>query len=176
MSEIEVTPAHSSDPAARRVGVLVSVVGLLLSVVTIASHRAHTNAVIHRTESNDQWSYYQAKRIRESSAQTALSMLDALAPNAASTPAAAVRHKLELARQHYGGDARRIRKSAESFDRKARTEERRALRYDVGEGLLELGLVLCSLYFIARRKFFPILGLIASILGTAIGAWGLLLR
>jgi hypothetical protein len=49
MTEIEVTPEHTADPNTRRVGIMVGVVGILLSVVTISSHRAHTQAVIHRT-------------------------------------------------------------------------------------------------------------------------------
>jgi hypothetical protein len=46
----------------------------------------------------------------------------------------------------------------------------------VGEGLLELGLVLSSLYFLAKRRFFPLLGAAAALSGTAIGVAGLLLR
>ena len=173
MTELEVRPEHVSDPGSRRVGIIVGVVGVLLSVITIASHRAHTNAVIHKTESNDQWSYYQAKKIREGSATTALTVLEALAPDPTKiTPAV---RKLESARDHYGSDATAIKKVAEARDVQARTEERRALRYDIGEALLELGLVLCSLYFLARRSFFPVLGVLASIAGTLMGIWGLLL-
>src|ERR1700674_6012167 len=75
MPEIEVTPEHAADPNTRRVGILVGVVGILLSVVTIASHRAHTQAVIHRTESNDAWAYYQAKKNREYTSEVALTLL-----------------------------------------------------------------------------------------------------
>jgi len=32
--------------------------------------------------------------------------------------------------------------------------------------------VLCSLYFLARKAFFPVLGVVASIAGTALGIWG----
>jgi len=45
------------------------------------------------------------------------------------------------------------------------------LKFDIGEGLLELGLVLCSLFFLARKIFFPALGILASIAGTALGIW-----
>ena len=72
MPEIEVKPEHADDPNTRRVGILVGVVGILLSVVTISSHRSHTQAVIHRTESNDQWAYYQAKKIRENTSDVGL--------------------------------------------------------------------------------------------------------
>ncbi len=170
MPEIEVTPEHAADPLTRRVGILVGVVGILLSVVTIASHRAHTEAVIQRTESNDQWAFYQAKKIRESSSDIALTLLRALEPDPAKSDAAA--HKLEAARDKYANDAKEIIKEAQARDEEQKIEERRALRFDIGEGLLELGLVLCSLYFLARKSFFPLFGVLASIVGVALGIWG----
>jgi hypothetical protein len=35
--------------------------------------------------------------------------------------------------------------------------------------------VLCSLFFLARNGFFPLFGVLASVAGTAMGIWGLLL-
>jgi hypothetical protein len=49
------------------------------------------------------------------------------------------------------------------------------LRFDLGEGFLELGLVLCSLYFLARNNFFPVFGVTAAVAGAAMGIWGFLL-
>src|SRR5882757_941000 len=152
MPEIEVTPEHAADPASRRVGVLVGVVGILLSVVTIASHRAHTQAVIHRTESNDAWAYYQAKKNREYTSEVTLTLLHSL-----------------------GSDAAKIQDDARAKDDETKVEERRAMRFDIGEGFLELGLVLCSLYFLARNNFFPIFGVTAAVAGAAMGIWGFLL-
>ena len=173
MSEIELTPEHAADPNTRRVGILVGVVGILLSVVTIASHRAHTEAVIQRTESNDQWAFYQAKKIRENFSDVALTLLHTLEPDGVKTQAAT--HKLEAARDKYAEEAKDIMKDAQAKDTTQKIEERRALRFDVGEGLLELGLVLCSLYFLARKSFFPVFGMLASIAGTAMGIWGWML-
>jgi hypothetical protein len=173
MTEIEVKPEHAADPNTRRVGILVGVVGILLSVVTIASHRAHTQAVIHRTESNDQWAFYQAKKIRESVSDVALTLLAALQSDAGRADAAA--RRLETARDKYADDAKEIMKEAQAKDAEQKIEESRALRYDIGEGLLELGLVLCSLYFLARKGFFPILGVVASLAGTGMGIWGWML-
>jgi hypothetical protein len=173
MPEIEVSPHHAADPDTRRVGILVGVVGILLSVVTIASHRAHTQAVIHRTESNDQWNYYQAKKIRENTSEVALALLTTLSSDSAKTEAPA--RKLDAARAKYAADAERIQDDARAKDEDTKTEERRALRFDIGEGLLELGLVLCSLYFLARKAFFPAFGVLSSIAGTAMGAAGFLL-
>jgi hypothetical protein len=173
MTELELKPEHAADPNTRRVGILVGVVGIFLSVVTIASHRAHTEAVIHRTESNDQWSYYQAKKIRENTTDMTLTVLETLIADPAKLEPA--HKKLQAARDKYADDAKDIQKEAQSKDAETALEERRALRFDIGEGLLELGLVLCSLYFLARKSFFPIFGVLASIAGTAMGLWGFLL-
>jgi len=170
MPEIEVKPEHAEDPNTRRVGILVGVVGIFLSVVTIASHRAHTDAVIHRTESNDLWSYYQAKKIREHTDEVAQSLLETLGSDPAKVGPAM--KKLDSARTRYAADAEKLQDDARGKDRETELEERRALFFDVGEGLLELGLVLCSLYFLARKAFFPVLGVVASIAGTALGIWG----
>ena len=173
MPEIEVKPEHADDPNTRRVGILVGVVGILLSVVTISSHRAHTGAVIHRTESNDQWAYYQAKKIRENSSDVALTLLRALEPDPARAEAAI--RKLEASRDKYADEAKDLMKEAQAKDVEQKIEENRALKFDIAEGLLELGLVLCSLYFLARKGFFPLFGVLASVAGTALGIWGWLL-
>jgi hypothetical protein len=173
MPELEVTPEHAADPNTRRVGILVGIVGILLSVVTIASHRAHTDAVIHRTEANDQWSYYQAKKIRENTEEVALSLLTSLSADSAKS--GAIAPKLEAARAKYAADAEKIQEDAKAKDQETKKEEHRALFFDIGEGLLELGLVLCSLYFLARKVFFPIFGVLAGLAGTILGVLGFML-
>jgi hypothetical protein len=173
MTELELKPEHAEDPITRRVGILVGVVGILLSIVTIASHRAHTDAVIHRTESNDLWSYYQAKKIRENTDEVAQSLLESLSSDPAKIEPTI--KKLDAARAKYSADAEKLQDDARGKDRETDLEERRALFFDIGEGLLELGLVLCSLFFLARKAFFPVLGVTAAIAGTALGIWGALL-
>jgi Domain of unknown function (DUF4337) len=173
MPELEVKPEHADDPTTRRVGILVGVVGILLSVVTIASHRAHTDAVIHRTESNDLWSYYQAKKIRENTDEVAQTVLRTLSTDAAKIEAPL--QKLDAARAKYASDGEKLQDEARGKDKETALEERRALFFDIGEGLLELGLVLCSLYFLARKAFFPVFGVISSVAGTLMGLCGALL-
>jgi len=52
MAEVEIHTGHGhpEDSFGRRVGVAVGIIGIILAVVTIASLRAHTAAVIVRTE------------------------------------------------------------------------------------------------------------------------------
>jgi hypothetical protein len=48
------------------------------------------------------------------------------------------------------------------------------VRLDIAEGFLELGLVLSSLYFLSKRKFFPVFGITAAVIGAALGVAGFL--
>jgi hypothetical protein len=102
-----------------------------------------------------------------------LVLMRALGSDPAKTEAVA--GKLESARTKYAADAERIQEDARAKDKETEIEEHRALRFDLGEGLLELGLVLCSLYFLARKIFFPVFGVLSSIAGAALGVSGFLL-
>ena len=176
MSEIEIHHEHGhheTDPFGRRIGVMVGIIGILLAAVTIASHREHTAAVIHKTEANDQWSYYQAKKIREHVLDVGATLAATLGKG--STEAQAASSKMAAERDRYAEESNGIKQEAESREAESLRSEERALRFDLGEGLLELGLVLCSLYFLSRRKSFPLFGAISAVLGLVLGASGFLL-
>ena len=68
-----------------------------------------------------------------------------------------------------------LESDAKAKEAKTDNEEQRALRFDIGEGLLELGLVLCSLFFLARNVLFPLFGTLSAAAGIALGIWGWLL-
>jgi hypothetical protein len=175
MPEIEIHHAptgHESDPLSTRVGIAVALIGVTLAVVTIASHREHTAAVIHRTEANDQWSFYQAKKIREHTSEVGAELAAALGD--AGKVEAAVR-KLQASSAKYRADAEAIKATAEAKDHETHHAELRALRFDLGEGFLELGLVLTSLYFLGRQRVFPLAGGVSAVLGLALSLSALLL-
>jgi hypothetical protein len=174
MAEVEIHTGHGAqvDEFGQRVGILVGVIGILLSVVTILSHREHTAAVVHKTEANDQWAYYQAKKIREHSAQMGAAIVTALATDPSKT--AAISGKFTQDSERYAKDADGIQAIARDRDAESKHAEGRAVRFDVGEGFLELGLVMSSLYFLSRRRFFVALGVIAAASGTIIGIMGFL--
>lgn len=174
MAEIEVHPGHhhdDSDPVGKRVGFQVGVIGILLAVVTIAAHRQHTDAVIHRTEANDQWGYYQAKKIREHVSAVAEDVVGVLDPSKAEAAKAIFAKQ----RAKYVADAEEIKNKADEKDHETHHAEALALRFDLGEGLLELGLVLSSLYFLGRQKLFPVAGLTAAGTGLLIALSALLI-
>ncbi len=174
MAEVEIHTGHDHavDDYGRRVGVTVGVIGIVLAIVTIGSHRAHTAAVITRTEANDQWSFYQAKKLREHLVEVSAELANALTGDPARVQGLIAR--LGADRTRYSHDAEEIQKDAKAKEAETGHEEARALWLDIGEGFLELGLVLSSLYFLSKRRFFPVIGGIAAIVGAALGVAGFL--
>ena len=79
MAEIEIkTEGGESDPLGQKVGVLAAVLAVCLAVVSIQSHRAHTTAVVERSEANDQWSLYQSNRIKFHSLELGVDLMNVL--------------------------------------------------------------------------------------------------
>jgi len=165
MAELEIhTEVEGSDPFGKKIGVLTAVIAVLLGVVTIISHRAHTDAVLFKSSANDQWSFYQAKKIKFHSLELGEDLLHALGGDSAAVASALDRYGKE--KQRYARESDEAQEDARKTDEKADQTERRALRFDFGEGLLEIGMVLSSLYFISRSKLFPVIGVTSAVLGS----------
>jgi hypothetical protein len=106
--EIHAGHPHEGDELGKKVGVMVGVIGIVLAVVTIASHREHTAAVVLKTEANDQWAYYQAKKIREHESVVGGILLEALDTDAPRIKAGI--DKLLADRDKYAREAGRSRR------------------------------------------------------------------
>jgi hypothetical protein len=176
MAELEIHHEHegeANDPLGKRIGILASLLAVFLAVVTIASHRAHTAGVLIKADENDQWSLYQAKKIKLHNLELGIDVAAMIGSKEEGTEKTVARYKKEI--QRYTKESADVQEKAESMEGDVKKTEARALRYDVGEGLIEIGLVLSSLYFISKRMYFPLIGVIAGVLGIAVAASGLLL-
>ena len=173
MAELEIHhEGHESDPTGKKVGVLAAILAVLLAVVTIASHRTHTAAIMHKSTANDDWSYYQANSIKAHIEDLGLSILTVTGVKG--DDADKMRARFTDQKKKYDSMKDDQQEKAKKSDESAEADEHRALRYDLGEGLLEIGLVLTSLYFVARKMMFPVMGIIAGIAGVVTAITGLL--
>jgi len=75
----------------------------------------------------------------------------------------------------YEKQQKEISEEARRAGDEAERDERRALHYDLGEGFLEIALVLSSLFFISRKKMFPVMGGLSGIAGVAIAVTALMI-
>jgi hypothetical protein len=174
MAELEIhhEEGHHPDPLGQKIGVLAATLAVMLAIAGIESHRTHTAAIIDKSTANDEWAHYQAARVKYHNlelGQNLLAVLDAKGP-AADKMAADYTAQLDK----YDRQAKDIQNHAQQLEAACERDEDRALRYDIGEGLLEIGVVLVSLYFISKKMMFPVIGAVAGVAGVVIALTGLL--
>ena len=174
MPEIEIkTEGGESDPLGQKVGVLAAVLAVCLAVVSIASHRAHTTAVVERSEANDKWSQYQSNRIKFHSLELGADLMNVLGGDKPKVEENIARY--EAQQKKYEKESKEVKEEATKKEEETGHTEDKALRYDLGEGLLEIGVVMASLYFISRKKLFPVVSFVFGISGIVIAITGVLL-
>ena len=174
MPELEIhhESEHGADPLGQKVGILAAVLAVGLAIVSIVSHRTHTEAIMAKSSANDAWAHYHSTRVKYHNLELGESLIQVLGGKGEAAEKALAGYAAQ--KKDYTGRAAVIQAEAEKDDHAAEAAEHRALRYDLGEGLLEISLVLSSLYFISRKKMFPVIGVAAGIAGSVIAITGLL--
>src|SRR5512143_674705 len=125
MPEIEIkTEGGESDPMGQKVGVLAAVLAVFLAVVSIASHRAHTMAVVEQAEANDQWSFYQSKRIKFHSLELGADLLGLLGRDKPGAEQALARYETEQKR--YENETTEVQDAAKEKEQEPRHTEAHA--------------------------------------------------
>ena len=133
MPELEIHhEGAEADPTGKRMGVMAATIAVLLAVVTILSHRSHTDAVVLKTEANDQWAFYQAKSIKSHTLGVAQDLVTALGTKADANQGLLKRYQEE--RKRYDTEGGEIKHEAQMLTESCKRMERQALRYDLGEG------------------------------------------
>ena len=153
------------------VSLTMSILAVLVAGVTLLSHRAHTEELLLQTRATDQWAYYQAKNIRMHEVQGIADLLGALVPQE-KKETLAVRDKYVKEIERYQKDKEDISENAKELEKERDVTSRRADRFDGGEALLEVGLVICSITLLTRRRAFWFGGMFVAALGVIVAITG----
>jgi hypothetical protein len=176
LSELhEHAEAGREDPQLRRVSVSMAVIAVLVAAAGLLSHRAHTGAILKQAEASDQWSYMQAKNIRMHTYNLFADLLDMAPPAGADTEKR--RQKKEAytkQAEKYKDDVAEINKEATKLEHERDLHEHRADRYDGGEVLLEVALVMASLTLLTRKSTYWVISLLLAAAGTVVVGTGFL--
>jgi urease accessory protein UreH len=144
-------------------------------MITVLGHRSHTEAVLQQSRAGDAWNYYQAKNIRRDNLNIVIDELS-LQPslNQAATAAKLAEYKTLVTK--WTGDLEKQRKEAEEFEHEVDHAERQAGRYDLGEALLQISVVLCSITLFTRRHSWFVAGVSLGAVGVVVAASALLVH
>src|SRR5713101_8064559 len=139
---------HDDNRFVVPVSVTISILAVLVAVVTLLGHRAHTEELLLQSQATDQWAYYQAKNIRLHEMQTMIDLLNVVTT-------------LD-------------REKTEEHERERDLLSAKADRFDAGEGILEIALVICSLTLLTDKKFFWYTAMLIGAVGIAASLGGFL--
>src|SRR5216684_4463056 len=154
------------------VSLTISILAVLVAGAALLSHRAHTEELLRQAQSTDQWAYYQAKNIRLHEMQSIADLLGALAPQD-KEKAATLREKYIKEVERYERDKEDIGEKARELEKERDLLGRRADRFDGGEALLEIGLIICSITLLTRRRAFWFGGMFVAAFGVVMALTGL---
>ncbi len=145
----------------------ISILAVLVAMVTVLGHRSHTEAVLMQSRAGDMWNEYQAKKIRMDNLSVDVDLL-ALQP---SNDPAAVTAKTKEYKAHiekWKSDLAEEQEKAQEFEKEVNHAEAQAARYDLGEALLQIAVVLCSITLFTRKRTYFLMGLALGVAGIAV--------
>jgi hypothetical protein len=179
MAEFELPerPEHTieEDPLILPVSVTISTLAVLVALVTMLGHRAANEQILLQAKASDQWNFYQAKNIRWHEMEANADLLAGLAPSDKEKNEA-LREKYEKQAKKYEADKDEISNEAKKLEAERDVFGQRENRFDAGEALLEIGLVICSMTLLTKKKLFWFSGMTVAAVGVVIAVTAFLLH
>lgn len=171
----EVGEEHEKHPLVLPVSLTVSILAVLVAAVTLLGHRAHTEELLLQSQATDQWAFYQAKNIRLHEMQSMVDLLGTISP-VDKEKNATLQEKYKKEVERYESDKDNISEKAKDLEKERDVVSHRADRFDGGEAFLEIGLVICSITLLTKRRGFWFGGMLVAAGGVLLAITGLLIH
>jgi hypothetical protein len=175
ISEFSEQMKEAGESSMKHVSLIISVLAVLVAMVTVLGHREHTEAVLQQARATDQWNLYQARRIRSELVSGNVDLLS-LQPN---SNGAAVEKKLNDYKSRldkWKSETDEDAEHAKEHEAEVDVAEAKAGRFDLGEALLQISVVLASITLLTRRNLYVTAALVLGTAGLLIAASAFLLH
>ena len=175
-NELRENHEHAAhDLSMRPVALMMAILAVLVAVTTLLGHRASTEAVLSQARASDDWNEYQAKRIRQNDTTLTADLLSTL-PVTDKAAAEQLKAKYLQHSAQWDSDLKEGSAKAKEQEAEGRLAERRADRFDLGEAMLEIGLVITSITLLTSKRAYALLGGVFGLLGILSAISAFLLR
>ncbi len=158
---------HGENPYIMPVTVTLSILAVLLALVTLLGHRASKEELLLQTQEADQWAFFQAKNSGLHGMQTGADVFATLTP-VDKEKAAALHEKYLKEAERYGEEKEEAKKEAEKLKKERMQVAERGDRFEAGEVVLEIALILCSFTLLTKKKAFWYTGIFLGLVGIVI--------
>jgi len=166
---------EAGEASLTRISLAISILAVLVAMVTVLSHRSHTEAVLLQSRANDSWEEYQSRKLRTENLQVTVDLLT-LQPV---DDKAAAKKKIDdynakIAK--WTGQLTDDQNKAKGLEAEVESAEARAAKFDLGEALLQISVVLSSITLFTRKTAYYFFGLAVGAAGIAVAVLGLLIH
>jgi hypothetical protein len=167
---------EAKDAFERRVAVSIAILAALLAFVSMRGDNAKTDAGLRTTEASNQWSFFQAKAIREHTLNVEINLLNAINPSALNVDVAnqlKAKASEEIAR--YKTERDEIKTKAEGMTKEAAIFSAINDRCDLGALFMQIAIVILSVAILARMNLMFFTGAGLGVAGAVVGLSSLLI-
>ncbi|MFZ0393663.1 MAG: DUF4337 domain-containing protein [Terracidiphilus sp.] len=159
----------AQESGLRPVAFTMSVLAVLVAVTTVLGHRTQTEAVLDQNKATDQWNFYQAHKMRSNDTLLASDLLSVVAV-ADKDKAAKIAKGYADHQAKWNDEMNDAQEKAKDLEKEVALAERRADRFDLGEALLEIGLVITSVTLLTRSRIYWYFGMAFALAGVVSAA------
>jgi hypothetical protein len=176
MEELQEAAEHGREHSnLAPVSLTMAILAVLVAVAALLGHRAHTEEILKQDKATDTWNFYQAKNIRRNTIEQMDELLKVV-PLKDATAAGALIKKNEAYVEKQKADQEKLQEDAKGLEAEVEMFTHRANHYDLGETLLEVGLVICSITLLTKKRTYWAAGIAFGVAGVVATATGLLIH
>ncbi len=174
LKELQEHAEEARESGLIAVSMTMAVLAVIIALLTMLGHRAHTEEVLLQAKASDQWAYFQAKGIKRHDLEGRLDMMKLHKFDG--PEAEELRSKYEKGIEKYSEQEKEIEKEARGLEAEVKLDGEKATRFDYGESLMAIALVVTSITLMTRNRGFWFVGMLVALVGTVVGASAFLLH
>ncbi len=176
LQELHEHAEHAREhPDLAPVSLTMALLAVLVATVSLMGHRTHTEEVILQNKVTDQWSYYQAKNIRQHT-DDLFADLAGIVSAKDSEGAKKFEEKARAEADKYKEDKKELEKKGHELEGEFALTHRKADRFDLGEVFLEIALVITSITLLSGKKSYWRIGMLIAVVGCFVAGSAWLLK
>lgn len=172
---------HGEKAFTRRVALATAFFAALLAVTSLGGNNAMKEMLLAQQQASDQWSFYQAKVIREHSYRSQKERLeldllekDSLKPEIRKRYEELLK-KTTAQEARYAAEKKEIRKGAERLEHKRDVNLKKDPYFDYAEVLLQIAIALSAITILAHSRLVFVFAVVAAGLGSLLSLNGFLM-
>lgn len=148
---------EKEDNLDTHIALTTSVIAVFLAISGIMGNNADNDTILFRAESNDKWSYFQSKSIKQNMLENSLEHFEVERTRAQNDPATTtlIDEKIKKIKddiKRYDNEKNEIKGDAEAAGKTSTQAAKQGDTYDLAEGFYQVSIVLAAVSAVVKNR------------------------